>query len=171
VFQSTAFYRIFSGGGLYLFDELDGSMRGAVLAFNAALSNGYCDFAGKGRVYRHKDCFILGAGNTPLDGTGSEDGYFRIQHDASFRDRFAFMPWPIDEALEASFVPSEYRFWYEKVLTMRRNCVEHGSPDAPSPRAVYWGVARLEQGVSIARCEEALLKRHLPDEVWQKLRP
>ena len=40
----TPFREAYEHGGVYLFDEIDGSMPDALLAFNAALSNGHADF-------------------------------------------------------------------------------------------------------------------------------
>lgn len=86
---STAFRRAYEGGGLYLFDEVDASLPGALLAFNAALANGYCDFP-DGMVKRHRDFHCIAAANTY--GLGADRQYVgRNQLDAASLDRFVFM--------------------------------------------------------------------------------
>jgi len=48
---------------LFLFDEIDASLPNAVLAFNAALANGYADFP-DGMVKRHPRFACIAAANT-----------------------------------------------------------------------------------------------------------
>lgn len=95
---STAFRRIWENGGVYLFDECDASMPGALLAFNAALANGYAAFP-DGTIQRHKDTVIIAAANTW--GFGGDANYIgRAKLDAAFLDRFVTLTWNYDEALE-----------------------------------------------------------------------
>ena len=95
---STAFRRIWENGGVYLFDECDASMAGALLAFNAALANGFAAFP-DGTIKRHKDCYIVAAANTW--GFGGDAEYIgRAKLDAAFLDRFVTLTWQYDEDLE-----------------------------------------------------------------------
>lgn len=99
---STAFRQAFEFGGLFLFDEYDGSLPGAVLPFNAAMANDWMDFPDK-CVKRHPNFRIVAGANTY--GTGADRQYVgRNQLDAASLDRFAILEWPYDEALEAALL-------------------------------------------------------------------
>src|SRR5471032_202455 len=56
--RETAFRKAYEFGGVYLFDEIDASLPAATMAFNAALANGFCDFADK-MVHRHPDFICI----------------------------------------------------------------------------------------------------------------
>lgn len=95
---STAFRRIWENGGVYLFDECDASMPGALLAFNAALANGYAAFP-DGTIKRHDKTVVVAAANTW--GFGGDANYVgRAKLDAAFLDRFVTLTWNYDETLE-----------------------------------------------------------------------
>lgn len=99
---STAFRQAFEFGGVFLFDEYDGSLPGATLPFNAALANDWMDFPDK-CVQRHPDFRVIAGANT--FGTGADRQYVgRNQLDAASLDRFAMLEWPYDEALEAALL-------------------------------------------------------------------
>lgn len=99
---STAFRQAFEFGGVFLFDEYDGSLPGATLPFNAALANDWMDFPDK-CVQRHPDFRVIAGANT--FGTGADRQYVgRNQLDAASLDRFAMLDWPYDEALEAAIM-------------------------------------------------------------------
>ena len=99
---STAFRQAFEFGGVFLFDEYDGSLPGATLPFNAALANDWMDFPDK-CVQRHPDFRVIAGANT--FGTGADRQYVgRNQLDAASLDRFAMLDWPYDEALEAALL-------------------------------------------------------------------
>jgi hypothetical protein len=62
-YHRTPFREAYEHGGVYLFDEVDGSDNSALLALNAALANGVATFP-DGQVERHKDCVIIATANT-----------------------------------------------------------------------------------------------------------
>ena len=98
-YHATEFRRAFEFGGLVLFDELDSWGPDATLALNLPLSNGYCPFPDR-TVERHKDCIVIGAGNTW--GTGATADFVgRNRMDAAFMSRFPIkIPFDADPALE-----------------------------------------------------------------------
>lgn len=99
---STAFRQAFEFGGVFLFDEYDGSLPGATLPFNAALANDWMDFPDK-CVQRHPDFRVIAGANT--FGTGADRQYVgRNQLDAAALDRFVMLEWPYDEALESAIM-------------------------------------------------------------------
>ena len=170
-YNETPFYKAYSGGGVYLFDELDSSMPGAVLAFNAALANGHAAFP-VGNVPRHKDCIILAAGNTCMRGDGNAAGFQRLKQDAAFRDRFTFLEWPIDSELECAIAEAygDDWGWLECVRRYRRNAERAGIRDFEvTPRAVDRGLALLRAGVPLNEVVEACVRKGLNAEAWKKV--
>lgn len=100
-YQETEFFRAFTGGGVFLFDEIDGTAAEVLVAFNAALANRYYNFPGKGRVKAHDNFRVIAAGNTA--GRGADERYCgRFQLDASTLDRFAFVHLSYDERIETA---------------------------------------------------------------------
>lgn len=97
----TPFRDAFERGGLVILDELDSWDAGVTLALNAALANGYAGFP-DGMVKRHRDCVIIGAGNT--HGTGATADFVgRNRLDAAFLSRFPVkLQWDADPALEVA---------------------------------------------------------------------
>lgn len=170
-YQETPFYKAYSGGGVYLFDELDSSMPGAVLAFNAALANGHAAFP-VGNVPRHKDCIILAAGNTCMRGDGNMAGFQRMKQDAAFRDRFTYLEWPIDDALEGAIAAAygDDWGWLDMVRRYRRNAERAGIKDFEvTPRAVDRGLAMLKAGVALADVIECCVRKGLNKDAWAKV--
>lgn len=89
-YEETEFYKAWTGGGLFMLDEIDNSTAEALVTLNAALANGYYTFPGVGMVKKHPDFRCIAAGNT--NGEGATDQYCgRYQMDESSRDRFAFV--------------------------------------------------------------------------------
>jgi hypothetical protein len=161
---SRPFRHAYEHGGVYLFDELDASLPGALLAFNAATSNGHCDFP-DGSVDRHPDCVILAAANT--FGHGATDQYTgRAKLDISFLDRFVPIAWEIDESLETATCPNTD--WCGYVQAVRRRVNEHGIARALiSPRASYQGAALLAAGLDRDTVIAMALRKGMSADQWQ----
>jgi hypothetical protein len=152
---STAFREAFTNGGVYLFDEVDASLPGATLAFNAALANGACDFPGATEpVQKHPDFRVIAAGNTW--GHGATMEYVgRNRLDAAFLDRFVQLTWAYDEELEASL--STNAAWCTEVQRLRRRAAEQGLKVVVSPRATIFGCKLLAAGLSTEEVREATI--------------
>lgn len=104
-YHETEFYRAAVNGGVFLLDELDGSVPEAALQINEALANGYFDFP-TGRVTLHADFHCLGAGNTC--GRGADNTYTgRYQIDESTLNRFAFIRVGYDKAVEMAMANND----------------------------------------------------------------
>ena len=164
---SPQFRKAFEKGGVYLFDEVDASLPAAVLAFNAALSNHYCDFP-DGKIERHKDCIIIAAGNTWLGG-GTFDYVGRMKQDAAFADRFATLHWPIDEKLETAVASNKE--WCQFVQTARANAVRHGLKVIISPRATFFGELLLASKVDRKQVILSCVKKGCSDDQWKQINP
>lgn len=84
-YQPSEFYKAYTGGGLFMLDELDGSDENALVTLNSA-SNGYFAFP-CGTVKAHPDFRVIAAGNTCGRG-GTDDYTARRVMDISSLGRF-----------------------------------------------------------------------------------
>ena len=130
-FVETPFYKAWTNGGVYLFDEMDASDATVILNINSALANGYYEFP-IGLKKKHKDFYILGAGNT-LGNGGDRIYTAREELDASTIDRFAVVPFGYDEKLERELAGNEKI--YEFVTAVRKAIEETGLRYVVSMRA------------------------------------
>ena len=161
----TQFREAYENGGVFLLDEVDGCHPAALLALNAALANGYCDFP-DGQVKRHKDCVIIAAANTW--GQGATHEYVgRAKLDAASLDRFVMMAWEYDEDLERETCGNEA--WARKVQTWRRSIMSKGIKAILSPRASYDGASLLANGFSEADVIELVVKKGLTADQWRTI--
>lgn len=130
-FVETPFYKAWTNGGVYLFDEMDASDPTVILNINSALANGYYEFP-IGLKRKHEDFYILGAGNT--FGNGGDRVYTaREELDASTIDRFAVVPFGYDEKLERELAGNEKI--YEFIIAVRKAVEETGLRYVVSMRA------------------------------------
>lgn len=109
-YHETEFYKAFTTGGLFFFDEIDASCAESLIIINAALANGYFDFP-NGRVNAHENFRVVAAANT--FGNGADMIYVgRNQLDGATLDRFATMEFDYDEDIERTLCADEelYRF-------------------------------------------------------------
>ena len=98
-YVESDFYRAFTKGGVFLFDEMDASDEESLVAFNAAISQRCFSFPGIGTKEAHPDFRVVGAGNT--GGTGATEEYTgRRSLDASTLNRFFYVEIDNDEGLE-----------------------------------------------------------------------
>lgn len=98
-YHETPFYKAFTQGGVFFFDEVDASNEQAMIALNAALANRYFVFDEVGLVQAHPDFYVIAGGNTC--GTGADENYNgRNKLDASTLDRFIFFEVDYDERIE-----------------------------------------------------------------------
>lgn len=143
---STAFRDAYTNGGLFLFDEVDASMPQAIMAFNAALANGHCDFPGDTEpTKRHPDFRVVAAANT--FGRGADRQYVgRNQLDAASLDRFVIISMDYDEKLERALAGNTD--WARKVQRIRREINKQQIRHIVSPRASIQGARLLAAGFS-----------------------
>lgn len=159
---NTQFREAYQNGGVFLFDEVDSSLPGALLAFNAALANGEAAFP-DGIVNRHADFCCIAAANTW--GLGANSDYVgRLKLDAAFLDRFAMMAWGIDEALELA--TSGNMQWTKRVQSLRKAALSKGVKSIISPRASYFGAALLKSGMDQERVEAKTIRKAMSDDQW-----
>lgn len=164
-YQATAFRRAYQDGGVFLFDEVDGSDANALLAFNAAIANGHCAFP-DGMVERHRDCIIIAAANTW--GLGARDEYVgRMKLDGAFLDRFVSIDWTVDESLERA--TGGNLAWCERVQGIRAKVRAKGIKVLVTPRATYYGAALLAAGIAQEQVESMTIRKAMTPEQWQEV--
>lgn len=155
----TTYRDAYENGGLYLWDEMDGSSPAALLPFNAGLANGHQDFPDR-VIKRHADFRCIASANTY--GNGADRQYVgRNQLDAASLDRFYVVPMDYDEKLERTiFGDGEWTTYVHKVrAAVRYLNIRH----VVSMRAIDMGQRRLASGADRAQVERAVLWKHLSD--------
>jgi hypothetical protein len=161
----TPFRERYEHGGVFLFDEYDGSNPSATLPFNAALANGHCAFP-DAIVARHPDFVGIAAANTwGLGGTAEYVGRNRL--DAASLDRFVSIGWEVDEALELATVGNTE--WVTRVQAVRKAVARQGIKVIISPRASYFGAALLAAGMKQTQVEALTLRKGLTEDQWKSI--
>jgi cobaltochelatase CobS len=163
----TQFREAYEHGGLFLFDELDGSSPSAVVALNAALANGVCPFP-DGIIPRHADFKCIAAGNTTLrGGNGAYTG--RAQLDAASIDRFAFIEFGYDEALELELAANKQ--WARYVQEARRVVRDRSMSDdiLITPRATLDGCKLFEAGFGARQVKDMTVFKGLDADVVDQI--
>jgi cobaltochelatase CobS len=161
-YQGTPFRQAWEHGGVYLFDEIDGSDPKAVVAFNSALANGIMAFP-DGMIERHPDCVIIAASNTVHGATSEFTG--RMKLDAATIDRFIFLEWAIDEKVEAAMCSNSK--WLDIVQRTRRKIKDKGVKVQITPRATLYGASLLAQGLSMDFVKRVTLRKAMTNEQWE----
>lgn len=142
-YHRTPFREAYEHGGVYLFDEVDGSDNGALLALNAALANGAASFP-DGQIQRHADSVIIATANTwGLGATAEYVGRGKI--DAAFLSRFPVrLAWDYDVAMEQAVFGD--RAFAERVQAARARAKAAGLKVLIDPRATEAGAALIAAG-------------------------
>ena len=162
----TPFREGWEFGGVFLWDEIDGSDNNAVLSFNQGLANGVIPFP-DGMIPRHPDCVIIAGANSANGGTANYNG--RIRQDGAFLDRFVYLDWPTDETLERAIAPDAD--WCKRVQAVRRTVASRGvQGHLVTPRATLYGAALLAAGLDRDVVETMVLRKALSDDQWATVR-
>jgi cobaltochelatase CobS len=163
----TAFLRVWEHGGVFCFDDFDGSDPIAALGLNGPLAGSWCQFPDGRMVKRHIDCVLILTANTWGHGATSE--YVgRLKQDAAFLDRFVKLQWEIDEQLE--LVTSGNETWCKRVQQVRSKVKAQGLKVLVTPRATYYGVALLDAGMTQTQVEHAVLAASMTPDQWKAVR-
>lgn len=160
---TTPFRETWENGGTYLFDEIDGSMPDALLSMNGALANSIASFPDK-MVHRHKDCIIIAGANTMGLGGGTE--YVgAMKQNAAFLNRFEYIEWPHDNALEDALCSNKE--WLARVRQIReRVATKQIKSHLITMRASIFGASLLNAGMPWDKVERMTLKCGMTDAQW-----
>lgn len=141
----TPFRRAFQFGGLFGWDDVDGSDPRAFVAFNEALSNGRFAFP-DAMVAQHADFVAVASANTWGNGA-TADYVGRNKIDAATLTRFVRIEVGYDEELERSLVGKEGKAWAEYVQSVRKAVTKEGIKVLITPRHTLQGAALLKAGL------------------------
>lgn len=143
-FRPGYLYEPMKNGGVLLDDEVDASNENVMVSKNTAIENRFAYFPNGERVDAHPDFIYIGSANT--FGRGADRMFVgRTQLDAATLDRFIFIEWNYDEALERDLSPNKE--WCEWVQRARQVVMEHKMRYIISPRASIKGGKLLAAGI------------------------
>lgn len=166
-YHDTPFFRAFTEGKLFLFDEIDGSHPQALLTFNQALANFKLDFP-HGCFSAHENFRCIAAANTW--GLGASREYVgRNQLDAATLDRFIPFEMDYDEHLER-LLGAEQPEWTEFVLRTRQRARQQQVRHIISTRAIINGIKLSKAGMESDEIERAVLWKGLDAGTIESLR-
>lgn len=162
----TEYREAYENGGLFLWDELDGSSAQALLSFNAGLANGHQDFPDK-VVPQHKMFRAMASANTY--GNGADRMYIgRNQLDAASLDRFYVVSMDYDTQLEqALYGRGEWVMYVQRARQAMRSI--GGIRHVISMRAIQMGLKMQATDVPRDMIEKACLWRHLRQDDVDKI--
>ena len=186
---STSFYNCYKHGGLYLWDEIDASNPGALVAFNAALENGLLAAPNGEMVEIHPDFKCIAAANTI--GKGSTQKHAGRQPiDGAVTERYAFVQmdydWtlsaavsqceheddekPIDYKVKRSYAQADYDKYFADVRAWSIAVEELGLNHIISPRAALKGIDLLRADIKRDWIEEAFIWKGLDKDQVRKIK-
>lgn len=150
-YQHTAFTLAFSQPVLLLLDEADRWNPAALIALNAALSQGKMTLANGAEIKRHPDFRCVMATNT--FGLGAVDGYTTAQAmDLSTLDRFsARVLWTAHEPTQLAIAEAKGgangRLWAIETFAAKEALAALDLPALSGQRCIESGCAMLTQGL------------------------
>lgn len=185
---ASPFVRLYEGGGVFLFDELDAADPNMLLIVNSALANGHIEIEARAvdglatRIARHAECCLLGAANT--FGTGASAQYVgRGALDAATVDRWYVIEMTYDPMFEASLfggstnalpvwtaapeasLAADVKALGDWVLALRAKAGQGGLRRIVSSRMIQKAVLARRAGVAVAEVKADLLAGWSEDEL------
>lgn len=190
-FEPTGFTECLLHGGDFLLDELDRAPGSVVVFLNSLLANGFINLPGKGRVKVHKDFALIAAGNTAMRGKSKR--YRATAQDVATIDRFTWLKWPRDRAMECALAgvnpdtvgvdgqdfhlhepgdlaKSTRAEWTDYCFAVRDAFEALDQPYESSYRAIENGLLLLKNGFSRHVTEEATLWKGMSDDVKERVK-
>lgn len=156
------FFRLYTEGGVFCFDEIDNASASFVTTLNALLENGHGAFP-HGNFPRHPDFVCVCTANTI--GRGGDIHYpERRALDGAFLERFLFLNWGYDFSLTSNIVDGilgrekgrEFLVW----VTETGDAIKSRFPTLiVSPRAYIQGALLELNGMSRQQIEACVISR------------
>jgi MoxR-like ATPase len=149
-YRGTVLRQAYENGGVLCLDEIDNASDTTVTGLNALMANGHGSFP-DGIIARHPRFVLVATANTPLRG-GSRNHSGRRALDGATLDRFAFLEWHYDTALEDARVQAvlpgkDGKAWVRWVRKVREYAQAHVPQLIVSQRAAYSGAVALAEGL------------------------
>jgi hypothetical protein len=163
-YQTTPFRKAYEFGGVFCADEMDAWSNEATTALNNGLANGHFPFP-DATVKRHPNFVMICCANTV--GAGATMEFVgRSKQDGATLDRFVYINWPLDEALEDSMCAN--KGWLQYVRHVRNRVTQSGINPKPmiTPRATIFGESLLNTGIDWADVVDMCLRKGLTEAQW-----
>ncbi len=167
-YVSTPFRQAWEFGGVILLDESDRADAHATVALLGGLDSGTMQFP-DARVPMHADCIIIAAGNTSGTGATAQFRAAKAQ-DSAYADRFVFLDWPHDDALESAL--STHAEWLRYVRAVRQEVRARKLPEQGfdvTTRATLDGQSLLAAGVDVSTVVDMAVRRRMPATTWNEI--
>ena len=162
-------------GSVYCLDELDNGHPGIIATLNSAMANGWFTAPNGDVITIGRNFVIIGAANT--FGTGPTAEFAgRNKLDAATLDRFAYLPWDTDLAVEKALVlqyldAAAARAWLEVWRTCRKNAKTAGLKVFITMRGCVNGARLIASGLDPNDVLDMVLLNKLPEEQARKVKP
>lgn len=162
-------------GSVFCLDELDNGHAGVIATLNSAMANGWFTAPNGDVITMGKNMVLVGAANT--FGTGPTAEFAgRNKLDAATLDRFVYLPWDTDLAVEKALVlqyldTQAARAWLEVWRTCRKNVKDHGLKVFVSMRGCVNGARLIASGLDPNDVLDMVLLSKLPDDQARKVKP
>lgn len=169
---STQFREAWINGGVYCWDEGDGSAPAALIEANGALATGFASFP-DGVHRRHKECIVIINGNLRPGAAPDATYNGRFKQDTAFVNRFVAIDWGIDENLERALLgdlSGDHQRFYDFVMHVRGQVKARAIKGVVvSPRQLQYGMALLDQGADFDETRNNVVKFMFTDEQWSQV--
>lgn len=164
-------------GAVFCLDEMDNGHPGIIATLNSAMANGYFQAPNGDLIQFGRNFVIVGAANTHGTGPTAEfSGRNRL--DAATLDRFGYLPWGTDLAVEATLVnsilvetPDLAADWLDVWRSARKNVENHGLKVFVTMRGAVEGAHLLRGGFDIFDAYNIQLGDKLPADQGEKVSP
>lgn len=165
-YHRTPFRECYEFGGVWTFDEADGSNNEAILPINSHLANGFGTFP-DATIQRHPDSLFIATGNTW--GSGATAQYSgRNKLDEAFLSRFPIkIEWLYDEALEVE--TSGDKQFARRVQNARANAARNGVQVAFDSRQMKAGAGLIANGATSDKAASLTYLAGLPADIIAKI--
>lgn len=156
----TSFRDAYEFGGVFLLDECDNGRGSTLMVMNGALANKKCAFPDR-IVNMHPEFVCIAAGNTAM--LGATASYSdRRKTDQAFRNRFRFIEWNTDKALEIALAKQAFEHG-ETWATWVQNVREYAKKTLPdlvvTQRDTMDGAVDLARGIKLDEVLDELVWR------------
>ena len=161
------------GGSVYCLDEMDNGHPGILATLNSAMANGWFTAPNGDVITVGRNFVVVGAANTYGTGPTAEfSGRNRL--DAATLDRFVYLPWDTDTAMEnilcrAILPADEASAWLDVWTTCRANVDKNGLKVFVSMRGCLNGARLIASGFWATDALDMVLLNKLPADQARKV--